>query len=78
MDPYVMIPVAQVSGDDETVPAIVAGATEQHGSRSPAPAENFGNMIRRVPAGILHEHDSGNAQLVDRDRIDAAYLVSGQ
>ena len=63
----------EVAGDDEAVAGVVAFAAEDDDGAVDAEALEH---IDATAAGVFHEDEAGDAELVDRDAIDGAGLLA--
>src|SRR5207244_8240920 len=67
--------VVEVPGADQAVPAVVALAPADH-HRAATPQVN--QHFRGAAAGILHQHDAGNAQLFDGPPVEVANFLTAE
>src|SRR5687768_10578077 len=65
----------EVTGDDEAVAGVVAFAAEDYHGAVDA---NSLQHIDAAAAGVFHEHETGDAELLDRAAIDFARLGAGE
>src|SRR5205814_7210690 len=64
----------QRPGDDEAVAAVVAAAAEYGDLAIEEVAVDGLHRRGRLPAGVLHQHERGDADLFDRAAIRVAHL----
>ena len=72
-DAAVVIADGEVAGDDEAVAGVVAFAAEDDDGA--VDAETFED-VDAAAAGVFHEDEAGDAELVDRDAVDGAGLFA--
>ncbi len=64
----------QRARDDEAVAAVVAAAADDADAARSEIVERRLHRRHRLPAGILHQHDRGDADVLDRTAIRFAHL----
>jgi hypothetical protein len=77
-DRHLDAPLAQHARDDEPVAAVVAPAREDGDAAAVQIVERRGHGGHNLAAGVLHQHDGGDADLVDRPPIRLSHLLGCQ
>jgi hypothetical protein len=68
----------KVTGDDEAVPAVVALAGDDDDPQPLRVREELPEGPDDLQAGVLHEHDPRDAQVLDGRPVDLSHLAGGQ
>lgn len=76
-----MAGIGEVAGDDEAVAAVVAGTAEDRDGGWAGGGQGGEERLDDgggVAAGVFHEDDAGEAEVVDGALVDVADLGSGE
>ena len=77
-DRHIVLARREDAGDDKSVASVVAPPAQNRGVLERQRPEALRQMLGHGPAGILHQHHRGNADILDRQAIGLLHLGGTQ